>query len=275
MVAAHHLDRDGEPVNAPLVVGGIAAAVGVALAMPMGGPRTASRRWEQMLVGGPGRAGAPGRGDAGSSLLGRGRRGVGGPSLARLRGVSILAGIAVVLLVGGAPGIAGGILVAATLPELLRRLEPAHVRRDRRELARAAPLVADLLGACLAAGVPVERATAVVATAVGGVTEDVLGVVSRRLALGEPTASAWLTLSQLPSLGGIARTVARSTRTGAPLAGLLAHAAVDLRTSATAEAMAQVRAASVRAVLPLGLCLLPAFALLGIAPIVAGLLPGS
>ena len=44
-------------------------------------------------------------------------------------------------------------------------------------------------------------------------------------------------------------------------------------TEASAAALAEVRATAVRAVLPLGLCLLPAFALLGIAPIVGGLLP--
>ena len=76
-----------------------------------------------------------------------------------------------------------------------------------------------------------------------------------------------------PGLGGIARAVARSSRTGAPLATLLSSAAIDLRAEASAAALVQVRAASVRCVLPLGLCLLPAFGLLGIVPVVAGLLP--
>ncbi len=65
----------------------------------------------------------------------------------------------------------------------------------------------------------------------------------------------------------------RSSRTGAPLAGVLAGTADDLRAEASAAALAEVRSTAVRAVLPLGLCLLPAFVLLGIAPIVGGLLP--
>jgi hypothetical protein len=86
-------------------------------------------------------------------------------------------------------------------------------------------------------------------------------------------ARAWSGLSKAPGLGGVARAVARSSRTGAPLGALLTQSAGDLRTQANAAALAEVRATGVRAVLPLGLCLLPAFALLGIAPIVGGLLP--
>ncbi len=159
------------------------------------------------------------------------------------------------------------------LPELIARLEPARVRRERLELIRSAPLVADLLSAALMAGVPTEQAIPVVARAIGGLAGDALMGVHRRLQLGEPVDRAWAGLVDTPGLGGVARAVARSSRTGAPLAGLLAQCAEDLRAQASAAALAEVRATAVRAVLPLGLCLLPAFALLGIAPIVGGLLP--
>ena len=166
-----------------------------------------------------------------------------------------------------------GVVVALVLPLWIARLEPAGVRRERLELVRSAPLVADLLAAALVAGVPLEHAIPVVARAIGGPTGEALIGVHRRVELGEPMARAWAGLTQAPGLGGVARAVARSSRTGAPLADLLAQAAEDLRTQASAVALAEVRATGVRAVLPLGLCLLPAFALLGIAPIVGGLLP--
>ena len=196
-----------------------------------------------------------------------------GMTAGTVRAVGALAGAAIWLLLGGAVGGALGVAVALVLPGLIGRLEPARVRRERLELVRAAPLVADLLSAALMAGVPLEHAIPVVARAIGGPAGDLLACVHRRAQLGEPVESAWAGLAQAPGLGGVARAVARSSRTGAPLAALLGQSAEDLRAEASAVALAEVRSTAVRAVLPLGLCLLPAFALLGIAPIVGGLLP--
>jgi Flp pilus assembly protein TadB len=190
-----------------------------------------------------------------------------------VRAVSALAGVAVWLLLGGPVGGALGVVVALILPSWVARLEPAGVRHERLELVRSAPLVADLLAAALVAGVPLEHAIPVVARAIGGPAGEALMGVHRRVELGDPMSRAWAGLAQAPGLGGVARAVARSSRTGAPLADLLAQSAEDLRTQASAAALAEVRATGVRAVLPLGLCLLPAFALLGIAPIVGGLVP--
>jgi Flp pilus assembly protein TadB len=190
-----------------------------------------------------------------------------------VRAVCAVAGAAVWLLLGGVVGGALGVTVALALPVLIRRLEPARMRRERLELIRSAPLVADLLSAALVAGVPLEHAIPVVARAIGGPAGDLMWGVHRRCELGEPVDRAWASLSESPGLGGVARAVARSSRTGAPLAALLAQTAEDLRAQASTSALAEVRATSVRAVLPLGLCLLPAFVLLGIAPIVGGLLP--
>lgn len=189
------------------------------------------------------------------------------------RMASTVAGAAAWLLLGGVLGIVAGAALALLLPLVLARLEPAEARRRRLELVRTAPLVADLLAASLAAGVPLDRAICVVARAVNGTAGAVLLGIHRRVALGEAPAVAWARAGELPGIGGIARTVARSARTGAPLADLLTSAAADLRADAGAAALAEVRATAVRAVLPLGLCLLPAFTLLGVVPIVGGLIP--
>ncbi len=207
------------------------------------------------------------------------RAGSAGPAASLPRGqahaVAGLVAMVVWLLLGGWWGAGIGALAALVTPALLARLETAASRRRRLALVRAAPLLADLLGAALVAGVPLERAVPVVGRALGGPTQEALAAVHERVVLGEPASSAWARLAGEPGLGPVARCVARSARTGAPLAGLLAAAAGDLRAAATAAALAEVRAVSVRSVLPLGLCLLPAFALLGIVPVVAGLLPGA
>jgi len=189
------------------------------------------------------------------------------------RAAGVGAAVATWVFVGGVPGVVGAALVGALLPIALGRLEPAAVRREREALVADAPLVADLMAACVAAGLPPERAIPIVGRAVGGPTRGALDKVQRRCDLAEPASSAWQSLSGTPGLSVIAQALARSSRTGAPLATVLASAAADLRAEAEAQSLARVRAAGVRAVLPLGLCLLPAFVLLGIAPIVGGLLP--
>jgi Flp pilus assembly protein TadB len=196
-----------------------------------------------------------------------------GPAPAVTVIAGLLAGVAAAVVIGGLPGLGVGLVLAPVLHVALQRLEPAAARRRRLAMQRAAPLVADLLAASLAAGVPAERALPVIAHAVGGPTEAALLVVDRRIRLGEPAAVAWLRLQDAPGLGGIARCVARSNRTGAPLAALLTITAQELREEAAAASLAEVRAVAVRSVLPLGLCLLPAFVLLGIVPVVASMLP--
>jgi Flp pilus assembly protein TadB len=211
-------------------------------------------------------------------------RGSAGPVLAAVepetrpsgpaRAAGVLVGVAAWLLIGGWIGAVLGVAAAVVTPLVIARLEPASARRRRLALQRAAPLVADLLAAALAAGVPLERAVPVVGRAVGGPAGSALGRVHDLVSLGEPSAQAWARLAREPGLGPIARCVARSARTGAPLAALLGTTAGELRAASAAAALAEVRAVSVRAVLPLGLCLLPAFTLLGIVPVVVGLLRG-
>jgi Flp pilus assembly protein TadB len=263
-------------VSSALVGAALMAALAVVLSMlDSGHPGAPTERRTRGGSPGQGRIFGPGAGQSKTSAGPGSSTAEPDPGMAPLavRAVGALAGVAVWLLLGGVVGGVLGALMALMVPVLIGRLEPGRVRRERLELTRTAPLVADLLCAALMAGVPLEHSIPVVARAVGGASGAALLRVHRRTELGEPMAHAWAVLAQAPGLGGIARAVARSSRTGAPLAGLLAHAADDLRADASAAALAEVRTTAVRAVLPLGLCLLPAFALLGIAPIVGGLIP--
>lgn len=184
-----------------------------------------------------------------------------------------MAGLGLWALLGGVTGVIAGCVAVLLGPPLLGRLETESRRRERLALLAGTPLVADLLAASLAAGVPVDRAVPVIARALGSPVGDALELVAAHVRLGEPPDQAWSRVADTPGLAGIATTVARSARSGAPLAGMLVDTADDLRAQAAATALAEVRATSVRAVLPLGLCLLPSFVLLGILPVVAGLVP--
>jgi Flp pilus assembly protein TadB len=190
------------------------------------------------------------------------------------RAAAAMAGLGLAVLIGWPLGVPAGAALAVGAAAVLSRLESAAARAERLAITADAPLAAELLAAALAAGVPLERAVPVVADAIGGPLGRRMRRVGHLVRLGRPAASAWGVLGDEAALAPLVAAVARSARTGAPLADLIVLAAGDLRDQARAQARAEIRAASVRAVLPLGLCLLPAFALLGVAPLVGGLVSG-
>jgi Flp pilus assembly protein TadB len=181
--------------------------------------------------------------------------------------VALLAGLAAALLLGGPPGAAAGAVVAVATLIVVPRLEPRR-DRDRRERVRAqAPLVIDLVAACLASGAALEPSLVAAAAAVGPPVDHDLAAVAASLRLGADPVTAWAQTD--PALAGLARAIARSSQTGAPLADLLPRVAAEARAVHRAEAEARVRTASVRLTAPLGAAFLPAFVLLGVVPIVA------
>ncbi|MBT1678123.1 type II secretion system F family protein [Curtobacterium aurantiacum] len=64
-------------------------------------------------------------------------------------------------------------------------------------------------------------------------------------------------------------------RAGVPAAGLLRRAAEDVRDEAAAEGLVAAERLAVRLVLPLGVCVLPAFVLVGVVPVVVGVLSST
>jgi Flp pilus assembly protein TadB len=181
------------------------------------------------------------------------------------------AGVAVVLLAGGVGGVLGGCLVGAGAWVGLGRLESQETRLRRARLIADLPVMVDLLAACLLSGASWSEAVDAVADAVGGPLGDELKGVAAQVRLGADPSEAWLTLAAEPELAALARTIARAVDSGAALAPALTRLAQDRRRAARAAAVARAQAAGVRAAAPLGLCFLPAFILLGVVPVVAGI----
>ena len=151
----------------------------------------------------------------------------------------------------------------------------SQVARNRGCSASAADAVAlpaalDLLAACLAAGASPGRALEAVAVAAGGTISDLLGGVARLTMLGSPVEVAWSGCLADVAWAPVARAVIRAHHSGAPLTDVLSRLADDQRRAVRTAAEAATRRAAVRAVLPLGLCFLPAFVLVGVVPVVAG-----
>ena len=230
------------------LVTGLAAGSAVLLLLP-GRPRVATLR--------------------SSARRSRSAAGPGRPTLARLAGAAMV-GVAVAVLVGGEGGAVAGCPGALLTWWWVGRLEPSATRRRRELLAAALPLVVDLMASCLTAGVSVTAALDRVAAAVGAPMRDELELVSSRLRLGADPVTVWAAAATHPQLGALSRAVARAVESGASVAEAMVRLSDDLRGRADAEVEARARAVGVKAAVPLGVCLLPSFVLVGVVPLVAG-----
>lgn len=181
------------------------------------------------------------------------------------------AGVVVALLVGSALGVVLGAVVVPVAWRWLTRLEPAADRKRREQLEAGLPLVVDLMAACLRSGQAPESALAAVSASLepGPLRAETAAVVARLRLGGDPT-SIWRTVGRHPQLGPLGRTVARALEGGAAVSDAMDDLAQELRRTRRAEVQARARSVGARAAAPLGLCLLPAFVLVGIVPVVAG-----
>lgn len=154
----------------------------------------------------------------------------------------------------------------------LGRIEPAAMGASRAELVAELPGALDLLSACVAGGMPLRGATSAVAAAVGGsLGERLAGVVARANA-GFGDADAWSSLREDEVLGAVARDLARAADAGTAVGPLLARHAESARAAAQAAAVSRAKAVGVRTIVPVSVCYLPAFFLIGVVPVIAGVL---
>lgn len=146
-------------------------------------------------------------------------------------------------------------------------------RRHAVRSAEADPaLLLDLVAVALAAGAPVPGALRTVGVAWPGGTGEALVRAARALELGAPWDVAWT------GAGASARLVAGALEpawsAGASPVPLLRTAADRLRSRRRAETRAAAGRLGVQLVVPLTLCYLPAFVLVGLVPVVVSLAAG-
>jgi tight adherence protein C len=154
----------------------------------------------------------------------------------------------------------------------------ARRRAVTRRLAvrsEAAPVVLDLLGAALLAGLNPHKAVLRVAERAPEALRDELGLAAAVLRLGGTPAAALRAAAErsgLDELRAAAAALEAAERWGAPPAEALAARAEALRSRTRLHAEAEAGRAAVRLVFPLVLCFLPAFVLLVVVPTVVGAL---
>ncbi|MCW2637138.1 MAG: Type secretion system domain protein [Blastococcus sp.] len=194
------------------------------------------------------------------------------PAAVRRRLLAGGVGVAACLLVGGVVGAVVGFGAAVATDRLLRREASGEERTTRAGLVRDLPGACDLLGVCLAAGLPVGGALAAVGEAVPGPLGPELRAVAALYRLGAEPRRAWADVP--PELAVLGRALVRAGESGASVAPALRVLAADTRSAARAQVDADVRRAGVWVLAPLGLCFLPAFVCLGVVPLVLGIADG-
>ncbi|QIX28234.1 type II secretion system F family protein [Nocardioides sp. JQ2195] len=152
------------------------------------------------------------------------------------------------------------------------RAEPAAVRREREQVARELPQVIQLIGLVLASGGSLADAIRQVAAAFPGPAVEPLRRAEARLAVGMAAADVWRELAVQPGLERVGRALCRAEGAGIPVASMVQGLGADLAREERARSEDAARTVGVRAAVPLGLCLLPAFLVIGIVPVIASAL---
>lgn len=182
------------------------------------------------------------------------------------------AGLAAWGFVGGSFGSVAGTVGALAAWFVLAGAEPTGVRREREEVARELPHLVDLFASTLRAGADPVAGLEAVCRALPGPAAARLAPVIDRGRWGSPPEEVWKSVADDEALAPLARAMVRSESSGASVVDVVERLADELEGEALAAAEDAARRVGVSAAIPLGVCLLPAFLLIGVAPTVAGLL---
>ncbi|SHN02749.1 type II secretion system F family protein [Cryptosporangium aurantiacum] len=208
--------------------------------------------------------------------ISRHRRTTGRPRVDRAsllrHGTPLLAGLATAGLLSGWVGVVAGVLVGLATWRVVRRLPSPELGRERAVAAAELPYAIDLLAAVLRSGAPLDRAVTVVGAAIDGPLGRRFTEVGRALRLGVTGGAGWQALTDVVGADGFVPAAVRAADSGAALAATCVRCAADLRERREARAEAAAQRAGVLLVLPLGFCFLPAFVLVGVIPILLGVL---
>jgi Flp pilus assembly protein TadB len=189
----------------------------------------------------------------------------------RQQAAAMLAGVAVALSMGGVGGLLLGAVVGWMISRGLRRLPTRAEIRRRARLAGDLPACAQLVARALEAGAAPVDALHLVARSLGDPVAAVLGPTVARLRLGADPAVVCADLAAAEGFAPLARALRRSLTSGAALAESLDRLAEDLQAERHQALDRRARTVGVRAAAPLGLCFLPAFLLVGVVPVVVGM----
>lgn len=154
------------------------------------------------------------------------------------------------------------------------RLESSAHRREEQRRAAQLPETLMMLSSAMEAGLPLRSAVTTVAESLDGPCAEDLRRLASSLAAGVPDSKAWSVLASAPVWRDPAQDVSRAVDSGEGVSELLSAHAAQLQIAAAEQAGKKARKAGVDAIGPLVCCHLPAFLLVGVVPIIAGMVLG-
>lgn len=186
-------------------------------------------------------------------------------------------GLVVVLLLGSGFGVVVALVVAGATYWGYRRLGTRADRQRTRMLQAQMPLALDLLASALEAGLPLRVAVRTVAEVTAEPTSGFLGLVHAQVQVGRSESDAWTSVGDQPGNAvwrAPARDLARNADSGSAVVQVLREHARQQRTEAAHLVEKRAKSVGVRSVIPMMCCYLPAFILVGVVPIIGGLVTG-
>jgi Flp pilus assembly protein TadB len=181
------------------------------------------------------------------------------------------AGLAAWVFVGGTPGVVAGVITALVARRVLDGVEAPGSRREREEVERTLPHLIDLFASILRAGAEPVAGLALVCAALPGPAAERLAPVVEQARWGASATEAWAAVGHDDALAPLARAMVRSQASGSSVVQAVERLADELERESLVRAEDAARRVGVAAAVPLGVCLLPAFLLLGVVPTVASL----
>ena len=169
-------------------------------------------------------------------------------------------------------GAVGGLLALLATAGAVASRRQAR-RRDRvLQVERNLPEVIDLLGLVVGAGKPTVSALSAICPRVAEPFRSELSGVVKRTAAGEPFAEAVRRLRESlgPSVSSVVYAVTAAEMDGAPLQPALQRAADEAHRRRRVRAEEAARRVPVLMLFPLVFCILPAFCLLTVVPLLVG-----
>lgn len=209
----------------------------------------------------------------------QGWKGLRGPSRSRARrwAVFLVVWAAGWALVGGPAGCGTGLAAAYGVRRWqysVRGRGAAGEEAEAALIARQLPVAADLLASCLSVGAGPRDAAEAVGESIAGPVGERLARTAAEILLGGEPAEAWGRFGEIPGAARLARCLGQATTTGAPAAEPVSRLADEMRAERASAAVARAQRAGVLITAPVGLCFLPAFLAVGVAPVVIGLATG-
>ena len=172
-------------------------------------------------------------------------------------------------------GLAGPLVVLASAALMVRARRQARRRARERQIERGLPEVVELLGLVIGAGRPTAAALSDIAPRSPEPFRSELAAVTRRAAAGEPFVESFARLRTRlgPSLGALIGAVTAAEIDGVPLQPALERVADEAHRRRRVRAEEAARRVPVLMLFPLVFCILPAFCLLTIVPLVVSSMP--